>query len=492
MIADIQKSIYERVKEMEDELQECVQTGGQIENRTSERIIEACGRLFYEKGYINTSYDDICREANINRGLIHYYFKNKSNITTQLEKKIGERRYQLLEADTENLENEVVNLYWSYARLKEIYTDYPVLCYYLESYLDINMFQNSEVFEIQKINSQRNLQKVTLEKSKENCCYLRGAERFLVYAYAKGFLQSDVDTICDVYLTMKLKLYGYKEEEIQKYFSQVKELYRKKSTVMGSDMFPMLQEESHGMELVTENIQKERQRFLQEYEKNAKKDRKRKRKKKEIFDFAKHIFWEEGYDALTFKRISEELGISQGSIAYHFKKKHRISYLVYEEINCQIWEAIDQIAPDESQEVKLLMQEMINGMIYQGEAGQRYMDLFYKQSEDPGHYQMKLMEMEDEVAYLLKKGLDSEENLRLYVAMHHGIGQEIIFQNYIGNYVCDIGDSIAREMDFLCELLHVIGAKEDKVSMKKAKKYLEQWNFSLEKDFQLHYEQKKK
>lgn len=482
-----EKRNNEQVNEMEEELQESTQNGEQTENSTRERIIEACGRLFYEKGYTNTSYDDICREAESNRGLIHYYFKTKSNITTQLEKKIGERRHELLETETKDVKKEVINLYWSYARLKEIYTDYPVLRYYVENYLDLNMFENSQVFEIQGINSQRYLQKVTLEKSQENCCYLRGAERFLVYGYAQGFLQSDVDKICDVYLNMKLKLYGYREEEIHTYFLQAKELYQKKATIMGKDMLPVFRQEGHGVEPVTESIQKERQQFLQEYEKHRKKAGKLKGKKKEIFDFARHVFWEEGYDALTFKRISEELGISQGIIAYHFKKKHRIGYLVYEEINREIGEAIDKIAPNASREVKMLMQEMINGMIYQGEAGQRYMDLFYKQTEDPGHYQMKLMEMEDEVAYLLEKGLDSEETLRLYVAMYHGIAQEIIFQNYQGHYPCDIGESVEREMDFLCQLLRVNGAKEDKASLKKARKYLEQWDFSLEKDFHLIY-----
>lgn len=52
------------------------------ENGTSTRraILDACKKLFYEKGYHETSYDDICREAHVNRGSIYYHFKEKENI----------------------------------------------------------------------------------------------------------------------------------------------------------------------------------------------------------------------------------------------------------------------------------------------------------------------------------------------------------------------------------------------------------------------------
>lgn len=44
---------------------------------TRRAIIDACKRLFYQKGYHKTSYDDICREAHVNRGSIYYHFKEK-------------------------------------------------------------------------------------------------------------------------------------------------------------------------------------------------------------------------------------------------------------------------------------------------------------------------------------------------------------------------------------------------------------------------------
>lgn len=55
---------------------------GNYENgiETQERIVKACRKLFYEKGYNETTFKDICKEANVNQSSIHYHFKSKINI----------------------------------------------------------------------------------------------------------------------------------------------------------------------------------------------------------------------------------------------------------------------------------------------------------------------------------------------------------------------------------------------------------------------------
>lgn len=44
---------------------------------TRQSIVLACKRLFYEKGFHETSYSDICDAAHVNRGTIYYHFKTK-------------------------------------------------------------------------------------------------------------------------------------------------------------------------------------------------------------------------------------------------------------------------------------------------------------------------------------------------------------------------------------------------------------------------------
>ena len=47
---------------------------------TREKIIDACQKLFFEKGFTQTTYLDICKEAHVNQGSIYYHFKEKAEL----------------------------------------------------------------------------------------------------------------------------------------------------------------------------------------------------------------------------------------------------------------------------------------------------------------------------------------------------------------------------------------------------------------------------
>lgn len=49
---------------------------------TKHKLLSFSKKLFYEKGYTSTSCKNICEEANLNLGLIPYYFKSKKNIAS--------------------------------------------------------------------------------------------------------------------------------------------------------------------------------------------------------------------------------------------------------------------------------------------------------------------------------------------------------------------------------------------------------------------------
>lgn len=49
-----------------------------------------------------------------------------------------------------------------------------------------------------------------------------------------------------------------------------------------------------------------------------------------IYDTAKSLFFSEGYQ-VGFRRIAQEIGVSQGLITYHFKSKHQIAIEIYKE-----------------------------------------------------------------------------------------------------------------------------------------------------------------
>lgn len=54
-------------------------------------LVEAAERLFYEKGFMATSIDDICDEVGVAHGLFYYYFDTKEEIIEAItERMIGE------------------------------------------------------------------------------------------------------------------------------------------------------------------------------------------------------------------------------------------------------------------------------------------------------------------------------------------------------------------------------------------------------------------
>ena len=48
------------------------------------RILTAAGRLFWKKGYLGTSIDEIAKGADVNKATIYYYFKDKASILNEL------------------------------------------------------------------------------------------------------------------------------------------------------------------------------------------------------------------------------------------------------------------------------------------------------------------------------------------------------------------------------------------------------------------------
>ncbi|MDO4291049.1 MAG: TetR/AcrR family transcriptional regulator [Eggerthellaceae bacterium] len=48
-------------------------------------ITDVCKKLFYRKGYANTTYDDICKKADIPPGSITYHFNGKRDIAAAID-----------------------------------------------------------------------------------------------------------------------------------------------------------------------------------------------------------------------------------------------------------------------------------------------------------------------------------------------------------------------------------------------------------------------
>lgn len=82
---------------------------------TRQTILDTCRKLFYEKGYNETTYDDICENAHVNRGSIHYHFKTKDAIRWEIESSIYHKNVELAEMYTDDSKYTYAfasNIYW--------------------------------------------------------------------------------------------------------------------------------------------------------------------------------------------------------------------------------------------------------------------------------------------------------------------------------------------------------------------------------------------
>ncbi len=112
---------------------------GAYENGMTTRkiILDACKKLFYEKGYHETSYDDICKAAHVNRGSIYYHFKEKENIRYEVLWEVTRQCYDIAKEYCDNRKYVylvgsyilwAITLYDEKVRKFELdyYADYPV------------------------------------------------------------------------------------------------------------------------------------------------------------------------------------------------------------------------------------------------------------------------------------------------------------------------------------------------------------------------------
>lgn len=52
---------------------------------TRQLIVQVCKQLFYDKGFHETSFGDICRAAHVNRGTLYYHFKTKEDMRYEVQ-----------------------------------------------------------------------------------------------------------------------------------------------------------------------------------------------------------------------------------------------------------------------------------------------------------------------------------------------------------------------------------------------------------------------
>lgn len=114
-------------------------------------IVDAAEKLFFAQGYENVNMNDIAKEAEMARGTLYQYFKNKEDIYASIALRaahmINERFKKLLSQDLTGIDK----VRWVCRFYYDFYVEYPG--YY-------NAYYHSQMFEIDDSKTLKELQKI--------------------------------------------------------------------------------------------------------------------------------------------------------------------------------------------------------------------------------------------------------------------------------------------------------------------------------------------
>jgi TetR/AcrR family transcriptional regulator len=128
--------------------------------QTEDLIKETAMRLFFQKGHIHATTQEIADEAGVNRALIHYYFRSRDLLFEKvLHETLGAMREKI---DTIFSSNE--SLYNKISRFVEIFIDQNIDYPYLENFLVTEMVKNpAKVKDLHPVEEKRERLKKILE-----------------------------------------------------------------------------------------------------------------------------------------------------------------------------------------------------------------------------------------------------------------------------------------------------------------------------------------
>lgn len=119
--------------------------------QTEDLIKETAMRLFFQKGHIHATTQEIADEAGVNRALIHYYFRSRDLLFEKvLHETLGAMRQKIddIFSSNETLFNKI-------SRFIDIFIDQNIDYPYLETFLVTEMAKNSDTIKQMRPSDER-------------------------------------------------------------------------------------------------------------------------------------------------------------------------------------------------------------------------------------------------------------------------------------------------------------------------------------------------
>lgn len=196
-------------------------------DRTKEKIFQAAVELFFDKGFVATTYDDIAKATGVNRALLIYHFKNK--------KQLG---FLVWERWVDNYHKAIEEMIETHAKDEpERSIVLNIFCYYrLFQYEKLTRFlmeiQNESNFRENLILSERdfflkiNGRRIKMNESDFHILMHMdyGIEREVVRMAYFHKRPEEIDKMAEIELYMIMGELGYSDREVKKLVKEAKNI----------------------------------------------------------------------------------------------------------------------------------------------------------------------------------------------------------------------------------------------------------------------------
>ena len=149
--------------------------GKRPDETLKQRIIDGAWELFYEKGYANTTINDIIRRADTSKGGFYYYFKKKDDLLNSLYV-VFDREYEKFYTNLDKSQNAIEQL--------ELVSQY--VCFFIDGNVSYELLTELYISQLA-----RGLQDDFLSPDRY---YFRMVKEIMETGQKRGEIRDDIDS----------------------------------------------------------------------------------------------------------------------------------------------------------------------------------------------------------------------------------------------------------------------------------------------------------
>ncbi len=195
--------------------------------QTKRNILRESKKLFYKKGYTDTTYSEISTVAKINRALIPYHFKNKQVLGLEIYQQIITEFYELIDnvLDTTQFDADFLSVVHTVAYYRLLATNFPFLRFIAELQADENTSLFLAEDEMKWLNSLGTKFSALSEQEMHVLTQMHiGTKKEMITLLYNNRKTISADTISKMHISMLMRYVGYSTKKTDELISAALEI----------------------------------------------------------------------------------------------------------------------------------------------------------------------------------------------------------------------------------------------------------------------------